>query len=100
MRIERLSKTPSGKVHGFITYPPEEREQAVTDMERLNTIRDEQHYSRPPRARRPWTSHTLDSWDGSTMITFGDFHELEPLKELFHSNEAKRPNGSTSREGL
>ena len=83
MRIERLSKTPSGKVHGFITYPPEEREQALNHMDRLNTIRDEQHYSRPPRARRPWTSHTLDSWDGSTLVRFGNFHVLEPLKELF-----------------
>ena len=83
MRIERLSKTPSGKVHGFITYPPEEREQAVTDMERLNSIRDEQHHSRPARTRRPWTSHTLDSWDGATLITFGNFHELESLTELF-----------------
>jgi hypothetical protein len=83
MRIERLSKTPSGKVHGFVTYQPDEREQALAHMDRLNTIRDEQHYSRPPRARRPWTSHTLDSWDGSTLVTFGNFHELEPLQELF-----------------
>ena len=29
------------------------------------------------------TSHTLDSWDGATLITFGNFHELESLTELF-----------------
>ena len=83
MKIHHLTKTSGGKVHGFITYPPDEREQALTHMERLNSIRDEQHYSRPPRARRPWTSHTLDSWDGSTMITFSNFHELESLTDIF-----------------
>ena len=83
MRIERLGKTPSGKIHGRAIFAPDEREQAVTIMERLDSIRDEQHHSRPPRARTPWTSSTLDSWDGTTLVTFGDFHELAPLTELF-----------------
>jgi hypothetical protein len=47
MRIERLGKTPSGKIHGRAIFAPEEREQAVTIMERLDSIRDEQHHSRP-----------------------------------------------------
>ena len=88
MRIERLGKTPSGKtpsgkIHGRAIFAPEEREQAVITMERLDSIRDEQHHSRPKYARTPWTSHTLDSWDGTTLVTFGDFHDLAPLQELF-----------------
>jgi hypothetical protein len=67
MRVERIGKTPSGKIHGFVTFAPDERQQAVTTMARLDSIRDEQHHSRPPRARMPWTSHTLDSWDGVTI---------------------------------
>ena len=85
MKIHHLTKTSGGKVHGFITYPPEEREQALNHMERLNSIRDEQHHNRPPRARMPWTSITRDSWDGSTLISFGNFHELVAVEQLFTS---------------
>ena len=83
MKIHHLTKTSGGKIGGFITYEPDERHQAIRDIDRLNSIRDEQHHSRPARTRRPWTSHTLDSWDGSTLVTFGNFHDLEPLSELF-----------------
>ncbi len=83
MRLHYLMKTKHGKVHGFVTYNGDERAKALQHLDRLNAIRDEQFASRPPRSRQPYTSVARDSINGETMIRFGEFHTIEPLRELF-----------------